>query len=60
MIYKNNNYKNSIGWGIRIYRREYPFHNPTKKFEALLIKLGKRGIWIFRNNEVYEKWPIAS
>lgn len=57
MIYKNNKYKNSLGWGIRVYRHAYPFNAPTKEFEALLIKLGKRGIWIFRNQHIYNNWP---
>jgi len=53
MVFKNNKYKNSIGWGIRIYRS---YLVPTGKFEALLIKLGKRGLWLFRNQLIENSW----
>jgi len=60
MIFKNNKYRESLGWGIRVYRHEYPFSAPTKEFEALLIKLGKRGLWFFRNEKVLSEWPSTS
>lgn len=60
MKLRNNKYKKSLGWGYRIYRCEYPYNAPTKEFEALLIKLGKRGIWLFRSKEIWHNWPSSS
>ena len=52
MKVQKNNYKHSIGYGIKVFRSPYPVSHPTKKIEAVLFKLGKRGIWIFRNQQV--------
>ena len=60
MIFESNKYKNSQGWGFRVYRNEYPISAPTREFEALLIKLGKRCLWIFRNWQVYYNWPASN
>lgn len=60
MIFKNNLYRTNLGWGIRIYRCQYPYKNPTLKFEALLIKLGRRGLWLFRNKRTLQEWPSTN
>ena len=57
MKVQKNNYKHSIGYGIKVFRSPYPVSHPTKKIEAVLFKLGKRGIWIFRNQQVRDNWP---
>ncbi len=44
----------------RIYRNEYPYNNPTKEFQALLVKIRKIGLWIFRSEKIYQEWPSSN
>lgn len=55
MIYKLSKYKNSLGFGLKLMRS---YQNG--KFEALLVKLGRRGFWIFRDKNIYENWPATN
>jgi hypothetical protein len=53
---KWDKYRSSQGWGIRIYRHEYPFNAPTKEFEALAVKFGRRIFWFF-TQKALRSWP---
>lgn len=58
MIIKISKYKNSLGWGIKFFISRYV--GQPRKFEALLLKLGKKGIWFFRNKRIFDSWPSTN
>ena len=53
MIISKNKYKQSLGWGIKLYKE--PHINP--KLVAILLKLGKIGIFFFKNKDIKDSWP---
>jgi len=55
MIIKNNKYRISLGFGIKIFRSY-----TSNRFEAILFKFGKRGIWIFKDLQVFNNWPSTN
>lgn len=59
MIFKTGIYKDNKLW-VRIFRCPYPISKPTNKFEALFIQVGHKGYWIFRNQEIFNNWPVQS
>ena len=52
-------YRSPQGWGVRVYRHEYPFNNPSKEFEALAVKFGRRIFWLFTQKALRD-WPSTS
>lgn len=53
---KWDKYRKSQGWGVHIYRHEYPYNAPTKEFEAIALKLGRRVLWLF-TQKALQSWP---
>ena len=59
MIFRKGKYKEPKLY-FKIFLCPYPMDKPTKKFEAIFLQLGRKGFWLFRNEQVHRNWPSCS